>query len=197
VRLKNGPVWATGTLNALQLSFPPAGYRLPLASARQQGFTLDLNNNCDLEILSVTRNAEPKTESFTLFLEQLGPTIYPLICFDGIQPAGNYTDDTQTTGYAGLSGSDDQSAQRLTRDVSRSTSPVSQPCLQILGKKSFKCIYKECGNRFTRITDLKRHHLDIHERCVSFYCRFAGCRRAVRGFSRKDKRDDHQRRVHC
>jgi len=118
---------------------------------------------------------------------------------EGVQLRGQrtwLTTDLLTEDYTDLSVSDNQSGQPLVSDESGSNSPISYPCLQILGEKSFKCIYNDCGSVFTRLSDLKRHHRGIHKRCVSFYCRFAGCQRARRGFSRKDKRDDHERRLH-
>jgi uncharacterized Zn-finger protein len=112
--------------------------------------------------------------------------------FGAIQPAETCTDDIPVSdcGNIGLNG------QKVTTDEVEPIAPLSQPCLQILGKKSFLCIYNKCGSQFTRISDLKRHHLDRHVHIKSFYCRFNGCRRAKRGYARKDKRDDHEKRIH-
>jgi hypothetical protein len=198
--LKDGPVWATGTLNMLHWhkSFPPASFRLPLLHpARQHHFVSTLSNDCHPTALSTTGNAEIKSQSPMSFSEQFGSTFYPLNGLERVQTAGNHADVMQITSHAKFPGSDNQSVQPSTRDESTSTPLVSQPCLQILGKNSFMCIYNECGSRFTRISDLKRHHLDRHARHVIFYCRFTDCQRAVRGFSRKDKRNDHEKRVHC
>jgi len=152
------------------------------------------DNDCNASIISVNGNEEAMTRSLTMFSGQFGPAIYPLNSFSTTQTAGNFTDDMD---YADLSGLDNQSGQLLASDKSSSTSPISEPCLQILGKKLFKCIHNNnCGTQFTRISDLKRHHRVRHERRASYNCRFAGCRRAVRGFCRKDKRDDHERRLH-
>jgi hypothetical protein len=171
--------------------FPPADYRLPWFPAHQQHFIPNLNNRYPAGILSITGSSGKNTESRMLCLGQLRPVTYPFN-LEAVQPTGNCADDTQIIDYAKFAGSDDQSDQRPTRDESRPGSPISQPRVQILGKKSFMCIYNKCGSRFTRIPDLKRHHLDKHAHRASFYCR-----RVIRGFSRKDKRNDHEKRVHC
>ena len=188
------PFGQRGSLNILHKSFPSANYRSLLAAAHQQHPMSSSDNNCHPGILSMIGNEEPMAGPLALFSGQFGPAIYPLNSFNATQTAGNFTGDLE---YTDLSGSDNQSGLPLASNESSSTSAISQPCLQILGKKSFKCIYNDCGSLFTRISDLKRHHQVIHERRVSFYCRFAGCRRAARGFCRKDKRDDHERRLHA
>jgi len=63
-------------------------------------------------------------------------------------------------------------------------------------KTSYVCTFGECSKQFSRLYDLHRHHRSAHERVLVFPCRFAGCEREKAGFSRKDKRDDHERKMH-
>jgi uncharacterized Zn-finger protein len=60
----------------------------------------------------------------------------------------------------------------------------------------FICTYMTCNKRYARLTDLKRHHRGAHERNNQFKCRTLGCPRTARGFSRRDKRDSHERSMH-
>jgi hypothetical protein len=133
-----------------------------------------------------------ESPSLKLLPGPFGLAIPTLNCSGAIQP----TDGTKITDNTKFSGLHSQCGQPRTRDEPSSSAPIGQPCLQIIGKKSFKCIYNNCGTRFTRISDLKRHHQAVHQCRVSFYCRFDGCRRAARGFVREDKRDDHEKRLH-
>lgn len=70
------------------------------------------------------------------------------------------------------------------------------PQYQALSRHDYICKYNECNIHFTRISDLKRHHKAQHERLYEFSCRFHGCPRVKRGFKRKDKRNEHERKVH-
>lgn len=63
-------------------------------------------------------------------------------------------------------------------------------------KKSYVCTYQQCNKEFSRIYDLHRHRRGIHERQAQFSCRYAGCPREVRAFPRKDKRDEHEKKIH-
>lgn len=64
-------------------------------------------------------------------------------------------------------------------------------------KTTFVCTYQSCNKRFSRIYDLRRHHRGKHDdETEKISCRFTNCPRAFRGFSRKDKRDDHERKKH-
>ncbi|KAF2241685.1 hypothetical protein BU26DRAFT_524849 [Trematosphaeria pertusa] len=63
-------------------------------------------------------------------------------------------------------------------------------------RTSYICLYPNCNKRFSRIYDLRRHHRGKHEGTAEFTCRYPGCRRGIRGFPRKDKRDDHERKIH-
>lgn len=74
--------------------------------------------------------------------------------------------------------------------------PTNQPRFRTLGKNAVVCTYNLCGARFSRRSDLKRHHIAIHLRAMTFLCSFSGCARATGGFSRKDKRDNHERKIH-
>ena len=81
--------------------------------------------------------------------------------------------------------------------ISRSD-PTPQPQFRTVGRKAVICTYHDCGARFTRRSDLRRHHNNIHLRARPFFCGFNGCERAANGigFSRKDKRDSHEKKVH-
>jgi hypothetical protein len=145
--------------------------------------------------LSAIGNTWPKTGYAPLVSAKPRTETWPLDALDVTETAGYAMDVPLCTGCI-ISGLDGSRGGQLTSDESSTAAPIPQPCVQILGKRSFKCIYNRCESRFTRMADLKRHHADRHQRLVSFYCGFAGCRRAKRGFGRKDKRDDHERRVH-
>lgn len=65
----------------------------------------------------------------------------------------------------------------------------------------YVCTYLECNKTFGRIYELRRHYRSRHRRGhhpsdVWYICRVPGCTRNVEGFSRKDKRDDHERKAH-
>ncbi|KIM98312.1 hypothetical protein OIDMADRAFT_20052 [Oidiodendron maius Zn] len=81
-------------------------------------------------------------------------------------------------------------------DGTARSDPTNQPQFRTLGKNAIICTYNLCGARFSRRSDLKRHHMAIHLRAMTFLCSFTGCARATIGFSRKDKRDDHERKIH-
>lgn len=74
--------------------------------------------------------------------------------------------------------------------------PHNQSQFRTLGNKGVICTHNACGARFSRRTDLRRHHDNIHIRAKPFLCSFTGCPRAKNGFSRKDKRHDHERKIH-
>jgi len=63
-------------------------------------------------------------------------------------------------------------------------------------KKAFLCLYGDCKSQFTRLSDLRRHTTSRHLRKSDIKCRHTNCKRNVRGFSRKDKRDEHERNMH-
>lgn len=86
-------------------------------------------------------------------------------------------------------------------------SPTQQlRCDNSIQKLGFVCSEADCGKRFTRRSDLRRHINTRHsnERSERFFCRVADCLRSNtpgsggpgRGFPRRDKRNDHERRVH-
>jgi hypothetical protein len=80
-------------------------------------------------------------------------------------------------------------------DEIASTSPPDL-CYRTETKKIYVCTYKKCNKRFNRIHELHRHHRGTHEKILPFPCRTDGCARAKRGFPRKDKRNDHERKMH-
>jgi hypothetical protein len=63
-------------------------------------------------------------------------------------------------------------------------------------KTVFICAYGNCNKEFGRKPELYRHHRSVHKTERPYKCRDTGCLRAVRGFPRADKRDDHERKVH-
>lgn len=69
-------------------------------------------------------------------------------------------------------------------------------CFRTETKKTYVCTYHHCNERFTRIYDLHRHHRGVHEGEANFRCRYTGCLRAVKAFPRKDKRNEHERKIH-
>jgi len=61
----------------------------------------------------------------------------------------------------------------------------------------FVCDTDRCGRPFKRLSDLRRHHDSLHGRQGYFKCRASNlCKRAMSGFPRKDKRDEHERKMH-
>jgi uncharacterized Zn-finger protein len=63
-------------------------------------------------------------------------------------------------------------------------------------KKVFICTYHGCNKRISRSYDLQRHHDNVHLGLREHKCRIEGCKRAVDGFPRSDKRNDHERKAH-
>ena len=77
-------------------------------------------------------------------------------------------------------------------DISGITLGESENC--------FICNYGGCHESFSRRYDLQRHH-EVHSPLHTYWCRAQGCKRneAVIGakpFPRKDKRNEHERKVH-
>ncbi|KAF2096273.1 hypothetical protein NA57DRAFT_59330 [Rhizodiscina lignyota] len=82
--------------------------------------------------------------------------------------------------------------------------------LEITSKEPFcvseaRCKWAGCDKIFTRHSDAQRHWDTIHMQRDKYWCPIAGCRRSQFGgemqgegrhFPRKDKRDDHVRKVH-
>ena len=64
-----------------------------------------------------------------------------------------------------------------------------------LADGTWLCTVASCHRKFKRHQELSRHHRSMHQQLQLYFCRVAGCRRG-RGFSRKDKRDDHERKGH-
>lgn len=62
--------------------------------------------------------------------------------------------------------------------------------------QKFICTHHSCDKKFSRLPELRRHHRGAHEGHRPYICRTTGCRRAVVGFPRRDKRDDHERKIH-
>ncbi|KAL2068105.1 hypothetical protein VTL71DRAFT_16203 [Oculimacula yallundae] len=63
-------------------------------------------------------------------------------------------------------------------------------------ERPHKCTVPHCkATDFTNLGDLKRHHRTVH-RQGSFFCPSLSCKRHVKGFGRKDNRDEHVKRVH-
>lgn len=63
-------------------------------------------------------------------------------------------------------------------------------------KRVFICAYHHCNKEFGRKPELYRHHRSAHRKERPFKCREASCERSVRGFPRRDKRDDHVKSMH-
>lgn len=78
-----------------------------------------------------------------------------------------------------------------------------QPIGIVLSNDRYACILEQCSATFARLSDLKRHDNTQHKKTLVFYCRQTGCRRSEptagsvsKPFARKDKRDEHEWRVH-
>jgi|SRR5579871_3700842 len=74
----------------------------------------------------------------------------------------------------------------------------------ILSNDRYACNKPRCsGITFARLSELKRHIKTQHIKAEIFWCNYAGCRRSRtsraedgKPFSRKDKRNEHERSVH-
>ncbi|KAH7048413.1 hypothetical protein B0J12DRAFT_114264 [Macrophomina phaseolina] len=60
------------------------------------------------------------------------------------------------------------------------------------------CLIRPCSQTFDRVADLFRHQEAYHHRRRAYWCSHYECERAAggRAFPRKDKRNEHGRRVH-
>lgn len=63
-------------------------------------------------------------------------------------------------------------------------------------KHVYICTYQSCNKKYGRLPELRRHQRGAHLNDQRWKCRSAGCDRTMRGFPRRDKRDDHERKVH-
>lgn len=63
-------------------------------------------------------------------------------------------------------------------------------------KTVYVCTYSDCNKTYSRMPDLRRHYRGSHLEDRQFKCRALGCERAIRGFSRRDKRDIHEKKMH-
>lgn len=63
-------------------------------------------------------------------------------------------------------------------------------------KRVYICAYQNCNKKYGRLPELRRHQRGAHLNDQRWKCRSAGCDRTTRGFPRRDKRDDHERKVH-
>jgi hypothetical protein len=85
-------------------------------------------------------------------------------------------------------------------DPSSTISPAnsfSNSTLIKLDNGRFQCTMDNCRRSFARKADATRHHRSKHLPVRDFFfCGWAGCERQLRGFPRKDKRDDHERKIH-
>ncbi|KAH8723622.1 hypothetical protein GQ44DRAFT_709803 [Phaeosphaeriaceae sp. PMI808] len=70
------------------------------------------------------------------------------------------------------------------------------PSFRIETKHVFVCTYGTCNKKYGRVADLRRHHRGAHQANHQFKCRAENCERATRGFSRRDKRDSHEKSMH-
>ncbi|KAH6629248.1 hypothetical protein C7974DRAFT_183767 [Boeremia exigua] len=61
---------------------------------------------------------------------------------------------------------------------------------------TYACIEANCNKKYSRKPDLVRHYRGAHLHDQRYKCRIAACERSQRGFPRRDKRDDHERKVH-
>jgi hypothetical protein len=63
-------------------------------------------------------------------------------------------------------------------------------------KEVFICTYANCNKGFGRKPELYRHHRGAHRKERPFKCQARNCERSVRGFPRRDKRDEHFKKMH-
>jgi hypothetical protein len=70
------------------------------------------------------------------------------------------------------------------------------PIFRIETKRFFICTYGTCNKKYSRMQELRRHHRGAHQQSHQFKCRASDCERRIRGFSRRDKRDSHEKNMH-
>ncbi|GME24401.1 hypothetical protein GTA08_BOTSDO04678 [Neofusicoccum parvum] len=76
-----------------------------------------------------------------------------------------------------------------------SDNPKSAKSWEMRDNKYF-CLYQGCHSPFfKRIGDLERHQNNVHTQTKFFWCRSDECDRG-RPFPRKDKRNEHERKIH-
>ncbi|KAI1120926.1 hypothetical protein F5Y10DRAFT_272573 [Nemania abortiva] len=102
-----------------------------------------------------------------------------------MDPGGTYV--ASSSSPAGTALGPPSTIESFTPETPVSLAPDSQRWICDLGS---------CHHPFSRRQDLVRHRDSVHFRRRTFVCGHAGCRRHVVGFPRKDKRDEHERRVH-
>lgn len=73
---------------------------------------------------------------------------------------------------------------------------ASSPICVKMGDNTWVCTINSCGSRFGKYQELARHQNSLHFQRRRYPCRIPGCLRSRRGFPRKDKRDDHEKKVH-
>jgi hypothetical protein len=84
-------------------------------------------------------------------------------------------------------------------DTTGPETPTSASCalpFKIETKRIYICTHQSCNKKYARLTELRRHQRGAHLNDQRWKCRSTGCDRMRRGFSRRDKRDDHERKVH-
>jgi hypothetical protein len=77
--------------------------------------------------------------------------------------------------------------------------PTTSPCtipFRIETKRIYTCTHQSCNKTYGRLPELRRHQRGAHLNDQRWKCRSAGCDRMKKGFARRDKRDDHERKVH-
>jgi hypothetical protein len=97
------------------------------------------------------------------------------------------------TATALTQGFDDLRAPTASNGLFRGTEAVR---FRMKTKTVFECTYEDCNKEFSRKGELHRHHRSVHSTQRPFRCHDTGCLRSINGFPRRDKRDDHERKVH-
>ncbi|KAH6875725.1 hypothetical protein BKA58DRAFT_127112 [Alternaria rosae] len=96
--------------------------------------------------------------------------------------------------------SDDQVGQTFQANVPTINTLGTIEGTDSLGMLVFRCSAPSCiGKTFNRWQDFTRHYNGAHappDAGNMFWCTVPGCDRGVRSFPRKDKLDDHVRKVH-
>lgn len=75
-----------------------------------------------------------------------------------------------------------------------SNSPLMESIKSPNPTNRFVC--NQCGKGSRSQKDADRHWRTVHEKSTPYFCHEAGCRRSVRGFSRKDNYEKHLHNVH-
>ena len=84
----------------------------------------------------------------------------------------------------------------MCEDAAALARPSSHVPFSTETKTVYVCKHDNCNKKYSRMPDLRRHYRGSHLEDRRFRCGALGCKRAIHGFSRRDKRNEHERKMH-